>query len=389
MIPRGRIDIGYSDIIRGLFYCCRNFLGLPNSNTTPIEDSNQLICLSVRTGFDLVLTALNLPPGSEIIVSNISIPDMFAIVIAHKLVAVPVSINKDTLNTSVREIKDAISTKTKVILITHLFGAVSEMDETVKIAAQHNLIVIEDGAQAYAGNNYKGHPATDVVMQSFGMIKTNTAISGSIISLNNLHLAKKVGFLNNQFPVQPVYPYLKKLIKAFFIRLLTTRWVYTLVYYVIKKQNKDIDQVLSGFTRGFPGADILKKIRFQASTPLKRLLTYKIQHYPISILVKREQYAKNILSTIPVDMVIGSKNVNHSHWVLPVAVNDSQKFIKYLRQKGFDATSKASSLVSLSTANETNIDMLDLSNLVYLPSYTEMSVEKKALLIKHINDFGA
>jgi perosamine synthetase len=388
MIPRGRIDIGYSDIIRGLFYCCCNFSGVPNSNTTPIEDSNQFICLSVRTGFDLVLTALNLPQGSEIIVSNISIPDMFAIVIAHKLIAVPVSINKDTLNTCVEEIKDAISTKTRAILITHLFGAVGEMNAIIKVAGQHNLIVIEDGAQAYAGNNYKGHPATDVVMQSFGMIKTNTAISGSIISFNNSDLAEKAGVLNNQLGVQPVFPYFKKLIKAFFIRLLTTRWVYTLVYYLIRKQNKDIDQVLSGFTRGFPGVDILKKIRFQACIPLKRLLTYKIQHYPISILVKREQYAKNILSNIPVDMVIGSKNLKHSHWVLPVAVNDPQKFIQYLRQKGFDATSKASSLIRLSMANERNIDMLDLSNLVYLPSYTEMSVEKKSLLIKHINDFG-
>jgi perosamine synthetase len=387
MIPRGRVDIGYSDIIRGLFYCCQDFLGLPVSTTTPIEDANRLICLSVRTGFDLLLTALNLPPGSEIIVSNISIPDMFAIITAHQLTAVPVSINKDTLNTSVQEIKDAISTKTKAILITHLFGAVGEINEVVKLAAQHDLIVIEDGAQAYAGSEYKGHPETDVVMQSFGMIKTNTAISGSVISFSNPDLAKKVRILNNQLPVQPVYPYFKKLTKAFFIRLLTIRWVYTLVYYVIRKQNKDIDQVLSGFTRGFPGADILEKIRYRACEPLKRLLTYKLLHYPISTLVIRKQYAESILSNIPAHMVIGPKNARHSHWVLPVAVNDPQKFIKYLRQKGFDATSKASSLVSLPSSNRTNRDMLDLSKLVYLPAYANMGNEKKALLIKHINHF--
>jgi perosamine synthetase len=387
MIPRGRIDIGYSDIARGLCYCLHDFSGLVPP-ATPTKDGNKLICLSVRTGFDLVLTALNLPPGSEIIVSNISIPDMFAIITAHQLIVVPVSINKDTLNTSIQEIKDAVSTKTRAILITHLFGAVGEMDELSKIASQYNLIVIEDGAQAYAGSEYKGHPETDVIMQSFGMIKTNTAISGSVISFNNPELAEKVKILNSQLPVQPVYPYFKKLIKAFFIRLLTTRWLYTLVYYAITKQNKDIDQVLSGFTRGFPGADIFKKIRFQACGPLKRLLNYKIQNYPISTLVKRKRYAERILSNIPECMLIGSKNAKHSHWVLPVAVNNPQNFIQYLRLKGFDATSKASSLVSLSLlANEKNTDMLDLSKLVYLPSYTNMGNGKKALLIKHINNF--
>ena len=176
MIPRGRIDISISEIFRGIGYCLTDLLGIAKPLNSLIKDDNQLICLSVRTGFDLLLTALDLPPDSEIVVSNISIPDMFSIIAAHQLVAIPVGVNKNTLYTSDEEIKSVLSTKTKAILVTHLFGAVANMEGIIALAKKYDLIVIEDGAQVYAGDNYKGHPKADVIMQSFGMIKTNTAI---------------------------------------------------------------------------------------------------------------------------------------------------------------------------------------------------------------------
>jgi len=389
MIPRGRIDISYSDITRGIAHCISYLSGIRSSFSNKFENNHQLICLSVRTGFDLLLTAMDLPPGSEIIVSNISIPDMFAILAAHQLVAIPVSIDNDTLNTSVSEIKAAISTKTKAIIITHLFGAVADMDEIISLADTNSLVVIEDGAQAYSGPTYKGHPKTDVVMQSFGMIKTNTALSGAVISFNNADLANKVIKLNADLPEQPVPVYLKKLVKAAFIRLLTTRWIYLLVYKLIIVFGKDIDLVLSGFTKGFPGKDVLTKIRFRANTPLKRLLIWKLKHYPISKLEKRERYAKNILSNIPSGMVIGSKNIKHTHWVLPVESDEPDKLILYLRQRGFDATSKASSLVSLPCRGDINTHQLDLKKLVYLPAYPSMSNKRQLCLINYINKFSA
>jgi dTDP-4-amino-4,6-dideoxygalactose transaminase len=389
MIPRGRIDISYSDITRGIVYCIGDLSGIHNSFNNQFENEHQLICLSVRTGFDLLLTAMDLPPGSEIIVSNISIPDMFAILAARQLVAIPVHIDKNTLNTSVSEIRAAISTKTKAILITHLFGAIADMDEIIALADRHQLVVIEDGAQAYSGPDYRGHPKTDVVMQSFGMIKTNTALSGALVLFNNADLAGQVIKLNANLPEQPVPVYLKKLVKAAFIKLLTTRWIYSLVYKLITVFGKDIDPVLSGFTKGFPGKDVFTKIRFRANTPLKRLLIWKLKHYPISKLKKRERYAKNIFSNIPSEMAIGSQNIKHSHWVLPLESNEPDQLILYLRQRGFDATSKASSLVRLPCPGNIDVHQLDLEKLVYLPAYPSMSPKRQLCLINYINQFSA
>ena len=53
--------------------------------TTADNSNNVLPCLSVRTGFDLFLTVKGYPPGSEVIMSAINIPDMVQIVQHHGL----------------------------------------------------------------------------------------------------------------------------------------------------------------------------------------------------------------------------------------------------------------------------------------------------------------
>ena len=55
------------------------------------------MCLSVRSGWDLLLHVLAWPAGSEVIVSAITHPDMIRILRAHGLVPVPVDVDLDTL----------------------------------------------------------------------------------------------------------------------------------------------------------------------------------------------------------------------------------------------------------------------------------------------------
>ena len=53
--------------------------------------------LSVRTGFDLLLRTLNLPHGTRVLMTSVTIRDMYKIVVAHGLVPVPVDLDPDTL----------------------------------------------------------------------------------------------------------------------------------------------------------------------------------------------------------------------------------------------------------------------------------------------------
>ncbi|TDQ11904.1 aminotransferase class V-fold PLP-dependent enzyme [Pedobacter metabolipauper] len=386
MIPRGKLDISFSDIGTGIYYCISKFLKF-NRSLSPLKD-NTLLCLSVRTGFDLTLSALKLPAGSEIIVTNINIPDMFAIIKAHGLVAVPIPLCKHTLGISARQVEAVIGPNTKAILVTHLFGAVMDTEELADIARRKGLLVIEDCAQAFIGSKYTGNKQSDVVMYSFGLIKTNTTLTGAMLQINNQVLCTDVSALNDALPRQKTRLYLKKLFKGLLIKILTLKIIYSLLYRFSRAKGIDFDDLLSGFSKGFPGTDVMKKIRFRPCVPNEQLMHTRLTHFSDKQIKKRKDLATDLLRNISPDAEIGKRNINHAHWVLPVQCKDPELFISRLRANGFDATAKASSLVQLPAStidHEDNYDLLQLEHLVYLPMFTGMSKHKREELNLLIN----
>lgn len=408
MIPRGKLDITSPDIFAGIRYCISERLypqkikaladeiSLENDHDTD-HGSKKLLCLSVRTGFDLVLSALNLPPGTEILVTNINIPDMFNIIAAHQLIAVPLVINKHTLSITPEQIEAAITPAAKVLLITHLFGGIMESEKLLEVAKRNNLLVIEDWAQAFRGNeapsaqtSADAKPSADVKMFSFGLIKTNTAISGAMLQVSSPELYAKVYTLNELLPKQETKVYLKKLFKISFLNLIIKRFPYTLFYQLIKARGKDFDQVLSGFTRGFPGKDPLKKIRYRPCDPNKLLIEKRLKDFSSTTLRNRTNLANDILKNIPENMQIGTLNQAHTYWILPIATETPEVLIEYLRSHGFDGTSKASSLIKLETSpGKTPVqeNELSLQKLVYLPMDLKMTAAERNQLGILISDF--
>src|SRR5688572_2857525 len=103
MIPRGRLDITFTTLFKGIGFCLSGILGFAAKE--PVSDKDDtLACLSVRTGLDLTLRTLNFAPGSEILVTGINIPDMFRILDAHGLKSIPLALNRYTLGLSFEEV---------------------------------------------------------------------------------------------------------------------------------------------------------------------------------------------------------------------------------------------------------------------------------------------
>lgn len=385
MIPRGKLYISYKDLLAGAYYCLTD-----KSRKQDVDrDANKLMCLSVRTGFDLILTTLNFQAGSEVLVTDINIPDMFSIITGHNLTPVPIPINKYTLNMSPAQVKAAITPATKAILITHLFGGIMETEAIVAIAKRHNLIIFEDCAQAYAGKLYAGDPASDFVMFSFGFIKTNTAVSGAMIKIKDSALHAEVAARNEHYHQQSTLVYFKKLFKVMFVKLMTNKAIYTGFYNLVMALGKDFEEVLNGFTKGFPGDNIFKQIRYQPSSPNQRLLRKKLANFDQHSITNRIQLAHDILSNIPDDYKIGFENKKHTYWVIPVETHDPDGLINHLRSNGFDASQKASSLIKLGKAGATlQPEELALENLVYLPVYPAMSRKDRYKLTQLLVDFA-
>ncbi len=112
--------------------------------------------LGVANGLDaltLVLRAWKemgkLKSGDEVIVQgNTYIASVLAIT-ENDLIPVLVEPDEHTFNLSAKDIRAAISDKTRAILPVHLYGQISPMKEIMEIARENNLLVLEDCAQAH------------------------------------------------------------------------------------------------------------------------------------------------------------------------------------------------------------------------------------------------
>jgi hypothetical protein len=81
-----------------------------------------LVCFTVRSGWDLWLRAQGLRSGDEVLVSAITHPDMIHIIHEHGLRAVPADIDPGTLAVWPWMLEAALTPRTRVVLVAHLFG---------------------------------------------------------------------------------------------------------------------------------------------------------------------------------------------------------------------------------------------------------------------------
>ena len=145
------------------------------------------------------LGRLNL--GDEVIVpANTYIATIFAVINAG-LKPVFVEPNLETFNLGFREVKAKVSSRTKAILVVHLYGLLVEMNSIVEFARNNNLLVIEDAAQAHGAINVFGKKAgnlADAAAFSFYPSKNLGALGdGGMITTNNFDLFTMVSAIRN------------------------------------------------------------------------------------------------------------------------------------------------------------------------------------------------
>jgi dTDP-4-amino-4,6-dideoxygalactose transaminase len=161
--------------------------------------------IGVSSGTDallLALMAIDLKPGDEVIVPTYS---FFATAgVVSRLNALPVLTDNDpvTFNIDPNEIENKITPNTRAIIPVHLYGQSADMDPIMEIARNHNLTVIEDGAQAISTEYKDGRKAGtigDIGCYSFfpsknlgcygdgGMVVTNNDELAHMLRIKRVH----------------------------------------------------------------------------------------------------------------------------------------------------------------------------------------------------------
>ena len=146
----------------------------------------------------LALRALDIEDG-EVITTPFSFVATTSCIVWEKCKPVFVDIDKDTLCIDVNKIEEAITDKTKAIMVVHVYGYPCDVEKIQEIANKHGLKVIYDGAHAF-GSRYKGKSLLsygDISTCSFHATKLFHTIEGGACITNNKEIYDKLQSIKN------------------------------------------------------------------------------------------------------------------------------------------------------------------------------------------------
>lgn len=158
------------------------------------------ICVtSGTTALEIALKAGGVGPGDEVIVPPYTFMATASAVLLVNAIPIFADIDPETYNIDPNEIEKNITERTKAIIPVHIGGCPADMDAIMDIAKRHNLIVIEDCAQAHSAE-WKGKKVGsigDMGCFSFQSSKNLCAGEGGIITTNNQELGDKCWSFHN------------------------------------------------------------------------------------------------------------------------------------------------------------------------------------------------
>lgn len=159
-----------------------------------------LLTHSCTAGLEMAAMLADLKPGDEVIMPSytfVSTANAFAL---RGAVPVFVDIRPDTLNIDETLIEAAITERTRAIVPVHYAGVGCEMDTIMEIARRHDLLVVEDAAQAVMAS-YKGRPLGGIGhMGALSFHETKNIISGEggALLVNGLALAERAEIIREK-----------------------------------------------------------------------------------------------------------------------------------------------------------------------------------------------
>ncbi|MBI1194824.1 MAG: aminotransferase class I/II-fold pyridoxal phosphate-dependent enzyme [Gammaproteobacteria bacterium] len=153
-----------------------------------------LACANGTVALHLALLALGVGPGDEVIV-----PSLTYIATANAVSycgATPVfaDADPDTWNAGAEQIEPLITSRTKAVIVVHLFGNPVDMDAVLALARAHDVFVVEDAAEAHGATigDRKVGSIGDIGTFSFYGNKIMTTGEGGLVTTDNEELANRM-----------------------------------------------------------------------------------------------------------------------------------------------------------------------------------------------------
>ena len=207
-IPFNRADIGPHDIellaesiSAGHISGNGPFTKRAEEQITEIIGSNRtLLTTSCTHALEMSALLLRLKPGDEVIVPAFTFVSTASAFMLYGAKPVFVDVRQDTLNIDLDQAEAAITSRTRAICVVHYGGVACEMERLVKLAKDHDLMLIEDNAHGlfakYRGK-YLGTFGA-LATQSFHETKNITCGEGGALVINDASLAERAEILREK-----------------------------------------------------------------------------------------------------------------------------------------------------------------------------------------------
>jgi len=250
--------------------------------------------VGVGNGYDalfLALKSVNLGPGDEIIVPSHTFAATTLAVVNTGATPILVDADPQTFNIDVGKIESSITSRTKAILVVHLYGNPCDMEKILSICDQHKLLLIEDNAQSH-GARYK-----EKATGSFGIVSAT-----SFYPVKNLGALGDAGIVNTSD--ENVFEKLK---------LLRNYGSPDKHKMILPGVNSRLDELQAAFL----------------NIKLKHLATWNKERKKIA-----NQYYRHLQDTGPLQTCMQPECVESANHIFPVLVKERDKLRAHLLSKG-------------------------------------------------------
>ncbi len=395
MWVRTQLKIGWLDLIAGAWKSFKS--GDRETVRRSVEgyfadNDDTIATYSVRSGFDLLIQALDLKPGDEVIFSALNVKGMVRVVRDAGLVPVPVDLDRGSMGPSLERLKAAITPRSRIFVAAHLFGTRLDLDPLFDHCRAQGIITVEDCAQAFNGRAYPGNLKADLNMFSFGPIKTATALGGALIRVRDDSLRERMRAIQSAYPVQPDSKHLKRVLQFMGLKLITSRFALGAIYKYYHSRGQDYEDSLADRVRDVAPLKTAKNLRFQPSTAMLALLSRRLEEFDIQAIRVRTNKGEKLRDLIGGSVAMPAQaNAHHDYWVFPLIVDEPRKFIDGLRAEGFDAADLPRSQHIAAPQDrpelEPEVAARVMRDLVVIPCYDTMpdeELKRQAEVIKRL-----
>ncbi len=389
-----QLRIGWRDLLSGLIATVfpsrrKAVLGALESYW---PGSETMAAYSVRSGFDLVLQALDLEPGDEVIFSALNIRGMVNIARKHGLQPVPVDLDIDHMAPSPDGLKKAITPRSRVFVMAHLFGTRVDVAPVFECAREHGLFVFEDCAQAFDGRAYAGHPLADLSAFSFGPLKIATALGGALLRARDKAFLEKLRAIQAAYPRQTARDQAARLVKFAAFKLVLTRPAMALINRRIKATGGSFDSTVGDRVRNVARLAGFRKLRYQPSAALLALMWRRIERHERGDMSDYARAGRKLTHLLDGSVVLPAQhNPTHNYWVYPILAENPAGFLDGLRKHGFSSAVLSRSKTVDAPPGRPDLDPAcarsALDDLVILPCYPRMpdrELERQAGIVKEL-----